>query len=41
MVVIVFMFADGARRWNSGIFFAIMGTVMLVRARPWRRAPGG
>ena len=29
MAVIAFVFADGLRRWYSGIFFTIMGTVML------------
>lgn len=37
LAVIVFVFADGLRRWYSGIFFAIMGTVMLVNALRWRR----
>ncbi len=36
LAVIVFVFADGLRRWYSGIFFAIMGTVLLVNARRWR-----
>ena len=37
LAVIVFVFADGLRRWYSGIFFAIIGTVMLVNAVRWRR----
>ncbi len=37
LAVIVFVFADGLRRWYSGIFFAIMGTVMLANAIRWRR----
>jgi len=32
LAVIVFVFADGLRRWYSGIFFAIIGTVFLVNA---------
>ena len=36
LAVIVFVFADGLRRYYSGIFFAIMGTVMLVNALRWR-----
>ena len=39
LTVIVFVFADGLRRWYSGIFFAFMGTVLLVNAMRWRRAP--
>jgi len=41
--VVVFVFADGMRRWYSGIFFAAMGAVMLAQAARWRRAaqPGG
>jgi hypothetical protein len=38
---IVFVFADGARRWYSGVFFAIMGIVMLANAWRWRRSPKG
>jgi len=38
LAVIVFVFADGLRRWYSGIFFTIIGTVMLVNAPRWRRA---
>ncbi len=30
LAVIVFVFTDGLRRWYSGIFFAIIGTVTLV-----------
>ena len=37
MAVIVFVFADGLRRWYSGIFFTIMGTVMLVNTLRCRR----
>ncbi|PLX22414.1 MAG: hypothetical protein C0600_16640 [Ignavibacteria bacterium] len=37
LAVIVFIFADGLRRWYSGIFFAIIGTVML---NAWRSRRG-
>ena len=30
LAVIVFVFADGLRRWYSGVFFAILGTTLLV-----------
>ena len=32
LAVKVFVFADGLRRWYSGIFFAVTGTVLLVSA---------
>ena len=35
--VIVFVFADGLRRWYSGIFFAFMGALMLLNAKRWQR----
>lgn len=37
LAVVIFVFADGLRRWYSGAFFAIIGTVMLVNALRWRR----
>ncbi len=37
VTVIVFVLADGPRRWYSGIFFAVMGTVLLVNAVRRRR----
>lgn len=37
VAVIVFVFANGLRRWYSGIFFALIGTIMLVNAVRWRR----
>jgi hypothetical protein len=37
LAVIVFVLADGPRRWYSGIFFAVMGTVLLANAMRWRR----
>jgi hypothetical protein len=38
LAVIVFVFADGLRRWYSGIFFALIGTVMLANVLRWKRA---
>jgi hypothetical protein len=32
LAVVIFVFADGLRRWYSGIFFALIGTVALVTA---------
>jgi hypothetical protein len=40
MAVVVFVFADGLRRWYSGIFFAVMALVMLLNALRWRRVVG-
>lgn len=34
--VVVLVFAQGHRRWYSGAFFAIAGTVSLVNASRWR-----
>jgi hypothetical protein len=36
--VVVFVFADGPRRWYSGLFFAFLGALMLVNAARWLRA---
>jgi hypothetical protein len=38
LAIFIFVFADGLRRWYSGIFFALIGTVMLVNASRWRRS---
>jgi hypothetical protein len=38
LAIVVFVFADGLRRWYSGIFFAVMGAVLLLSALRWRRA---
>jgi len=35
LTVIIFVFADGPRRWYSGIFFAMIGLVMLINNRRW------
>lgn len=32
LAVIVLVFADGLRRWYSGLFFALIGTVTLLNA---------
>jgi hypothetical protein len=37
LALIIFVFAEGLRRWYSGIFFATIGTVTLVNALRWRR----
>ena len=37
LAVIVFVFAGGLRRYYSGAFFAVMGTVILVDALRRRR----
>ena len=41
LALIVLVFADGLRRYYSGIFFAVTGTVMLVHALRWRRGTNG
>lgn len=33
LALIILVFAEGLRRWYSGIFFAIVGTVTLLNAR--------
>ena len=35
LAVVILVFADGARRWYSGAFFAVLGVVLLLNAR-WR-----
>jgi len=35
--LVIFLFADGLRRWYSGIFFFILGGTMLSNAIYWRR----
>jgi hypothetical protein len=32
LAVAVLLWADGLRRWYSGIFLAVVGTVMMVNA---------
>ena len=38
LALIILVFASGLRRWYSGIFFALIGTVSLLNGRRWRRA---
>jgi hypothetical protein len=33
----IFVFADGLRRWYAGIFFLMLGGLMLVNALRWSR----
>ena len=37
LAAIIFVVADGLRRWYSGIFFAIGGAATLVSTLRWRR----
>lgn len=39
LAVLIFVLADGLRRYYSGIFFAVIGTVMLVNTFYRRRRP--
>ncbi len=32
LAVAVFVFAEGMRRWYSGIFFLVLGAVLLMNA---------
>lgn len=36
LAVVVFAFADGLRRWYSGLFFLLMAIVALLNAARWR-----
>lgn len=40
VAAVVFVFTDGARRWYSGLFFAILGVAMLVTALRVRPGAG-
>lgn len=40
LAMVVFVFADGMRRWYSGVFFLVMGAVLLANAKH-RRSPTG
>ena len=33
IAAVIFLFADGLRRWYSGIFFVIMGVVLIANAK--------
>lgn len=35
LAVIIFIYAEGLRRWYSGMFFAIIAVAMFLNA--WRR----
>jgi hypothetical protein len=37
LALVILVFADGLRRWYSGIFFGIIGTVTLLNALRRRR----
>jgi len=37
LALVILIFADGLRRWYSGIFFALIGTVTLLNTLRWRR----
>jgi uncharacterized membrane protein len=36
IAVIVFIFADGLRRYYSGIFFLFIGVYLLLQSRRWK-----
>jgi hypothetical protein len=40
LALVVLVFAEGGRRWYSGLFFALIGTLMLIDAARRRRAAG-
>lgn len=33
IAAVIFLFADGLRRWYSGIFFVMMGVVLIANAK--------
>ena len=37
LAVVIFIFAEGLRRWYSTIFFALMGIVMFINALRWKK----
>ncbi len=39
LALVILIFADGLRRWYSGIFFALIGTVTLLNTLRRRRTP--
>ncbi len=41
LAVVILVFADGLRRWYSGLFFLLMGVVALTSAVRWRRPDAG
>jgi uncharacterized membrane protein YccC len=36
LAIMVFVFADGLRRWYSGAFFAIIGIVSILNSLNWK-----
>jgi hypothetical protein len=36
LAIVILVFAEGLRRWYSGLFFALIGVLSLVNARRWR-----
>ena len=36
LAVVILIFADGLRRWYSGLFFVLIGAVLLLNVRRWR-----
>ena len=40
LAVIIFLFADGARRWYSSAFFVVLGAVMLFNVKRSRTRAG-
>lgn len=42
LAVLVFVLADGLRRWYSGLFFAVIGAILVtiaMRSRTAERTP--
>ena len=37
LAVIIFIFAEGLRRWYSGLFFIFIGITMLINFIRWQR----
>jgi len=33
LAAVILIYADGLRRWYSGLFFALIGAVLLLNAR--------
>lgn len=38
LALVIFVFGEGLRRWYSGMFFALIGTVTLMNTLRWCRA---
>jgi hypothetical protein len=37
VAIVVFVFADGLRRWYSGLFFLLIGVISFANYLRWRR----